>query len=425
MTDYNNLINKRFNSLFGRDAAPEGQAYWGNALSDPTSGITTDNLNDALVNGASEKDLAYYNYSQRPKTGDIILGGDPGTDTNSGTTGSGILGSIENPFSNNAQSTNPLYGTSSGLSLSMVEPYQPDSTYQAPDAWRPDENDLVQGRMDGLLNSGSQYMQSAKESGLRTAQSRGLLNSSLAAGQSQAAAIEAALPIAQQDSQSLVDAGMTGYEGKIQGELARQGYDQSLGTISAQEGASSRLSAQENDAASDLSYQNYLQGSELTKLEGDISSQLKDQEHNQAMALDWQQQEGYNYRTLVEADLQSQIAAAELASKEKAAFADSMQVFGEKFQNDLSGINADTKMNSNTKTNAIASAQEAYLSNLQYLSSIYGVDISWQTIDTRSAEQAAYDEKLAAAKTKAEAEADAKAKAQVERDAFWEPLRMV
>ena len=407
MADYKDLINTRFNSLFGRDAAPEGQTYWGDALSNPTSGITTENLNQALVDGASDKDLAYYNYYQRPKTGDIIFGTDSGTGTDSGITEPGILGSIENPFSKN-----PLYGTSSELSLSMVEPYQP------PDAWRPSESDLVQGRMNGLLNSGSQYMQSAKESGLRTAQSRGLLNSSLAAGQSQAAAIDAALPIAQQDSQSLVNAGMTGYEGEIQGALARQEYDNGLGTIWAQEGASSRLSAQDNAAASDLSYQNYIQGSELTKLEGEISSNLSDQAHNQSMALDWQQQEGYNYRTMIEADLNSRIAAAELASNEKKAFAGSMQVFGEKFQNDLSGINADKDMNKDTKTKAIASAQEAYLSNLQYLSSIYGVDLTWQTIDTRSGEAAVYDERLAKSMT----EEEKKAAEKIREADFWENL---
>lgn len=58
----------------------------------------------------------------------------------------------------------------------------------------------VSGQMTGLLNQNSPYMQAATEGAMRTANNRGLLNSSIAAGEGQKAAIESSMPIAQQDA---------------------------------------------------------------------------------------------------------------------------------------------------------------------------------------------------------------------------------
>ena len=58
----------------------------------------------------------------------------------------------------------------------------------------------VSGQMTGLLNQNSPYMQAATAGAMRTANQRGLLNSSIAAGEGQKAAIESSMPIAQQDA---------------------------------------------------------------------------------------------------------------------------------------------------------------------------------------------------------------------------------
>ncbi len=64
------------------------------------------------------------------------------------------------------------------------------------------EDATVQGRMEGLLSEGSRYMEVARQNAAQQANSRGLLNSSMAAGAGERAAIEAAMPIAQQDAQT-------------------------------------------------------------------------------------------------------------------------------------------------------------------------------------------------------------------------------
>jgi hypothetical protein len=61
-------------------------------------------------------------------------------------------------------------------------------------------NELVSNQLQGLLDSNSPYMQNARMAGLNQANSRGLLNSSIAAGSSQAAAIGAGMPIAAADA---------------------------------------------------------------------------------------------------------------------------------------------------------------------------------------------------------------------------------
>lgn len=58
-------------------------------------------------------------------------------------------------------------------------------------------NELTSTQLDNILSSGSPLMQRAASLGRQTAASRGLLNSSLAAGAAQTSMIDAATPIAQ------------------------------------------------------------------------------------------------------------------------------------------------------------------------------------------------------------------------------------
>lgn len=68
--------------------------------------------------------------------------------------------------------------------------------------WSP-EDASVDTQVVGLLGKDNPYMKQARTQGLQTANARGFLNSSIAAGASQDAAIKAALPIAQQNAQQI------------------------------------------------------------------------------------------------------------------------------------------------------------------------------------------------------------------------------
>ena len=61
-------------------------------------------------------------------------------------------------------------------------------------------NELVANQLQSLLGRDSAYLTNARRRGAEFAGSRGNINSSIAAGASERAALEAALPIAQQDA---------------------------------------------------------------------------------------------------------------------------------------------------------------------------------------------------------------------------------
>lgn len=76
---------------------------------------------------------------------------------------------------------NPVPGTTNG------NPYAPPSSYSP--------YNVVTDNLNNLLSNDGTYMTNARQRGLEQAASRGMLNSSIAAGSSQRAALEAAQPI--------------------------------------------------------------------------------------------------------------------------------------------------------------------------------------------------------------------------------------
>jgi len=62
------------------------------------------------------------------------------------------------------------------------------------------ETGTVAGQMNGLLTAGSDYLKTAESKAMRLANGRGLLNSSIGAGEGTLAGINAALPIATSDA---------------------------------------------------------------------------------------------------------------------------------------------------------------------------------------------------------------------------------
>lgn len=71
----------------------------------------------------------------------------------------------------------------------------------SPFAGGPSGAEQVQSNLQTLLDPNSTYIQNARQRGVEYAASRGGLNSSIAAGASERAAIEAAAPLAQQATQ--------------------------------------------------------------------------------------------------------------------------------------------------------------------------------------------------------------------------------
>jgi hypothetical protein len=99
--------------------------------------------------------------------------------------------------------------------------------------------ETVAGQLHQLLSSGNPYVERAKSGAMQTANRRGLLNSSMAAGAGEAAAIDAALPIASADA-------------NVYGTASRenQGYTNTAGQFNA--GAKNTASLQGAQSANQL-----------------------------------------------------------------------------------------------------------------------------------------------------------------------------
>jgi hypothetical protein len=134
--------------------------------------------------------------------------------------------------------------------------------------------ETVQGQMQGLLAANSPYMELARQNALATANGRGLLNTSIAAGAGEKAAIESALPIANADAQLYMQQSMANqnaqnqagqfntaeqnalvkaqYQTMLQDILNQNNVQYDMEKMSFDEGIKTRLTALQQDYAVEL-----------------------------------------------------------------------------------------------------------------------------------------------------------------------------
>lgn len=125
--------------------------------------------------------------------------------TGSGAVSGGLLGNAAGSLGGAAGGTGEFSFSSGGAAMRGVRP-----------------EDTVKQQLTDLLASNSTYVDQARARALQTANSRGLLNSSLAAGAGAEAAIAQALPISQQDAATYFKQGLTNQEATNQFSLAAQ-----------------------------------------------------------------------------------------------------------------------------------------------------------------------------------------------------------
>ncbi len=147
-------------------------------------------------------------------------------------------------------------------------------------------NSLVANQLSGLLASNSPYMEQARLSGMGTANSRGLLNSSMAAGASQQAAIQAGLPIAQQDASTYMTQDLenqkylnTILQQKMADETSRYG-------AAAAAGASRYVAEQNNRGALQRQRENLAYSGEQAQLDRNFRTFLENMGYQQGLGRD-------------------------------------------------------------------------------------------------------------------------------------------
>ena len=116
-------------------------------------------------------------------------------------------------------------------------------------------NELVSNQLNNLLSKNNPYIQRARASAAEVGNSRGLLDSSITAGAGEAAAIDAAMPIAQQDAAVYSDRGQMREQGIINSYARNQADTNTANLYGVQAGYESALSKQEHGQASALQSQ--------------------------------------------------------------------------------------------------------------------------------------------------------------------------
>ena len=191
----------------------------------------------------------------------------------------------------------------------------------------------VEDRMTGLLSKSSPYMKVARTGAKKQAASRGLLNSTIAAGAGEDAAIKNALPIASQDAGAYNAMETQEYQQKATEDLLGQ-----------ETGYKSDLMTQEAQQVSDLSQQDFTQQRTLYDDQYDYNTQLKEME---------------------------------FTSDEIQAIGSSTTLLGDTLSNNITDIQRDSTLGAAAKTKIVKQLNAMYQSQINSIGAIYGVPIEW------------------------------------------------
>lgn len=231
----------------------------------------------------------------------------------------------------------------------------------------------VAGQLSALFSADNPYIQQANLAGERKAAERGMLNSSMAAGASRAAAIQAGLPIAQQDAQTYANA-----QSKEQEATYKQTATQTEGIVS---GA--------------LSVQNAEIAKTATRIQQEFQAAMQGAtEQNKVYLQDMQNQ---HQTFLSEMEVEHQLnmqrenttaAKNEMISTQSSAIMQNYQITVENMMTNPDFLNLGTE----AVNKAIANAQTLARNSLKFVGATAGVEgfntiVDWYIQDVDAADQ--------------------------------------
>jgi len=282
------------------------------------------------------------------------------------------------------------------------------SNYEAKQREVNANTDTVRGQLNSLLDDDSKYIDRARTSGKQYVADRGLLNSSMGAQATEAAAIDAALPIAQQDAETYLKQGLTnqdatnvarstnsqlntnvsmsnaGDELKERGEalgnlgmLEKEGMQNESALERAQlaEAGQTERQGMQNDASLERLKLTELGEAQRLKEKLEVDKWLAElselsQTERQQIAADVDVQTN-------EARLRSQevIANKELAEDARKFFSESYDKMTRQNYVELSKVATDPDLSADQKNRIMANQNRRYVNDVKLLSDLYGYEI--------------------------------------------------
>lgn len=177
-------------------------------------------------------------------------------------------------------------GTNNGQAITGTDAAQIDPTLRTVDP----NQDTVQGQLNSILSKGSPYIDSARAGAMDTANSRGLLNTSIAAGAGEKAAIESALPIAQQDANTYSTNAATNQNADNTAKITNAAATNTANLNTAQAANASTLSSQQAQQDTSLQTLKGTQATNLANIEANYKSLMQTSASAASLFNDTQQQ---------------------------------------------------------------------------------------------------------------------------------------
>lgn len=141
----------------------------------------------------------------------------------------------------------------------------------------------VRGQLEGLLSEGSKYLDIARQGAAEQANKRGFLNSTMAAGAGERAAIQSALPIASQDASTYHNQSLTNQNANNQALQYNAGNDQQMTLANMQsENQAGQFNAGQTQQNSQFNAQQGNAASEFTAGQQNAMEQANMNSQNQA-----------------------------------------------------------------------------------------------------------------------------------------------
>lgn len=239
------------------------------------------------------------------------------------------------------------------------------------------EDDSVAGRLPGLLDSGSPLMEKAKGDAMRTANRRGLQNSSIAAGEGTKAALSVALPIASQDASQTAQKNLAaqgfGYNTKLQGQQI-EGQKEIVGIQ--ESGADRRhaselqsreaIAARAEDAAMSRLKQQGVQDQEIQK--------MRDAAEKERQGVQLTSEEK---RLADQLKTQVEISNNQIESSNRGQIINAVGNANATYTNYVNGINSNENIPPAERNRLIADAGARRDAEVDFVEQVYDVDLDW------------------------------------------------
>ena len=224
----------------------------------------------------------------------------------------------------------------------------------------------VARNITGLLSSNSPFVQQARTRTKQDFNRRGLLNSSMAVQAGEQAAVNTALPIAQQDSAQAQERG-----------LLSQDADLKLRAQTQAEGSKSELL--EKDIAGQLTAQTQAEGSKAGLLDRQLSGDLVAQTQKEAATSAIADKQIAGNTALKNLDIESQqaIAAMNVDSNDRDRATSISAVMLGSINSARSAIHANTALPAEARDAALVDLAEREQAALDLVSQLYEVNIDW------------------------------------------------